>query len=135
VRAAIFPPDLAAQASWTASSAIAGFQDRGVRPSPKPNAPVFFHTKSDDHPWVRIDLGRPTVLRSIRVDNRTDCCEAGAVPLNVEIPDGSDWRLLCQRRTPFSSWTCRFPAVAVRWFRITFPGTGALQLKGVAAFP
>ena len=35
--------------------------------------------------------------------NRSDCCQERTIPLNVEVPDGNGWRLLCQRRSPFSS--------------------------------
>jgi len=135
VRAAVFPPNVAAHANWTASTALPGYDTHGGRPSARPGAPAFFHTNGDDHPWVRIELPAPTRLRSIRIDNRTDCCELRGLPLNVEVHDDPGWRLLCQRRTPFVTWTCRFPATTVDTFRLIVAGAGYFHLKRVAAFP
>jgi hypothetical protein len=51
------------------------------------------------------------------------------------VPDGDGWRLLCQRRSPFTSWTCRPAApVATNRIRIQVPQETMLHLKRVAVY-
>jgi hypothetical protein len=128
----LFPPDLAAQATWTASSAVPGVPSSGR--SPSSDGTLFFHTTAQDHPWVRIDLPRQARVREIRIKNRTDCCAERALPLNIEVPDGDGWRLICQRRAPFSTWSCHPPPTWTRILRITIPGMTYLHLKSVAVY-
>jgi hypothetical protein len=132
-RAALFPPDLGAVASWTASSA-----DSGTVASGKPTrskAGFFMHTQSQDRPWLLITLPRLAKVREVRIWNRGDCCQERTIPLNVEVPDGNDWRLICQRRSPFSSWAChpKSPELT-RQVRIEIPQTAILHLQRVAIY-
>jgi hypothetical protein len=130
--ARLFPRNLAHGRAWTASSADAGAQARGVGPSTR--APFFFATASSDHPWLQIDLGRERLIRSFRVENRTDCCENEALPLNIEILDGNAWRLVAQRRSPFAVWTYDIPAVRTQQVRVRLAGAGSLRLRAIAVF-
>jgi hypothetical protein len=73
-------------------------------------------------------------VRKIQIDNRADCCEERALPLNVQVPDGKGWRMVCQRRAPFARWTCRPPPTTTQKIRIELPGHTALHLKRVSVF-
>jgi hypothetical protein len=132
VHSRLFPRNLARGRAWTASSADAGAQTRGVGPSAR--APFFFATASSDHPWLQIDLGRERLIRSFRVENRTDCCENEALPLNIEVLDGNAWRLVAQRRSPFAVWTYDVPAVRAQQVRVRLAGSGSLRLRAIAVF-
>jgi len=132
-RAWLFPPDLGAHASWTASSAASGGLPSGR--STRSNAGFFMHTQEQDRPWVLITLPRLAKVREVRIWNRSDCCQERTMPLNVEVPDGNDWRLICQRRSPFSSWACHPKSPeATRQIRIEIPQNAILHLQRVAIY-
>ncbi len=132
VRHWVFPGDVAKNARWVASSALPGQPSAGVGPSS--DAAFFVHTSSETHPWVEIMLSRVASIREIRIENRSDCCIERAMPLNVEIPDGG-WSLICQRRAPFSTWTCHpKQPVRARTIRVSLPAGGMLHLKKVSVF-
>jgi hypothetical protein len=63
---------------------------------PASDGSTFIHTTFSDHPWIEIDLGAEHTLRSILVENRADCCQDRALPLNFEVFDGAAWRLVTQ---------------------------------------
>lgn len=132
VRARLVPPDLAEHAAWTASSAYAKFRTSGKGPSTTEG--LFFHTRKEEHPWIRIDLPREALLRSVRIENRSDCCSERALPLDVQVPDGDGWRLVCQRRSPFVTWTCHLPPTRTRTFRVMLAKKEFLHLRSIAAF-
>jgi hypothetical protein len=129
----LFPPDLGAQAVWTASSTTPGFAKSG-RGTSTSTLPFFVHSAHEEQPFVKIDLPRTARIREIRILNRTDCCAEQEVPLNVEVPDGAGWRLLCQRRTSFWSWTCHPPPTLTKTLRVVLPSGGVLLLKGVSVY-
>jgi hypothetical protein len=130
-RALVAPVDLAKRAPWESSSKDEGFPQHGVSPL---GAPLFFHTQREDHPWLVVDLSHDAKVSAVMVDNRTDCCRERALPLDVEVLQDSGFRLVCQRRSPFSSFTCRFPPVKTRAVRVRLAGKGALHLSRVAVF-
>lgn len=131
-RAWWFPPDLGATATWTASSTHPASKQSGR--GTRSDEPLFFHTESQDRPWLQITLARVAKVRRIEIENRADCCEERALPLNVEVPDGNDWRLICQRRAPFSTWTCRPGPTTTQVIRIELPEHTSLHLKRVSVF-
>jgi hypothetical protein len=132
----LIPPDLGRRAVWTASSAsqAAAIAGAGTNAGANAEAGYFFHTQFENRPWLRIDLPRVARIEAIRIENRKDCCQERALPLNVEVPDGDGWRLVCQRRVPFDSWTCHPGSLATRALRITIPGRAWLHLERVAIF-
>lgn len=132
LRSWVAPLDVAQNANWTASSALGGYPTSGVGPSSTGN--MFFHTMKEDRPWLLVELPREARVRTIRIENRADCCGERALPLNVEVRDASGFALACQRRAPFSTWTCRLPGTPIKSFRVTVPGSTFLHLKRVAAF-
>lgn len=132
LRMKLFPRDLAAGRPWVASSQDLGLPISGTGPAS--DSTVFFHTTAMRDPSVEIDLGDEHLIRAIRVDNRTDCCQDRALPLDVEVWDGSAWHLIAQRRAAFSVW--KHDVVPVRARRIRFHrlGTGYFHLKRVSVY-
>jgi hypothetical protein len=128
----LFPPNVAARATWRASSAIRGYRRSGKSPSTTKD--LFFHTEKEDHPWIQIDLPEEARLRTVRIENRSDCCAERALPLDVQVPDGGGWRRVCQRRAPFSTWTCHFPPTRTKTLRVVLAGNDFLHLRSVSAF-
>ena len=131
-RVRCFPRDLAQGRPWKSSSADPGRPTTGIGPSTSGN--IFFHTLSTDHPWLQIDLGEAHLIRSIRVANRTDCCQVRALPLNFEVFDGHLWQLVAQRHSPFSVWKADVRPVRARLVRVRLAGTGYLHLKAIAVY-
>jgi len=132
VRHWAFPPNLAAEAHWVASSAFPGTSLQGTKA--ESSAAFFVHTDFQDNPTVILDFGHDVSIGEVHVRNRTDCCQERTLPLNVEVPDGAGWRLICQRRAPFSSWGCQPSGVRTRLLRLRVPGHTALHLKSVEVF-
>jgi hypothetical protein len=135
VRARLFPRDLAAGRPWTASNADFNMPGSGNGPESATATGVFFHTAQVKDPWVEIDLGDEHVIRRVRVENRPDCCQERALPLNVEILEGNNtWRLIFQRRTAFSVWSEDIGPVRARRIRFFRPGTDYFHLKRIQVF-
>jgi hypothetical protein len=131
-RTRIFPRDLAEGQPWMTTSSEQGMPTSGLGPSSEGN--MFFHTASSLRPWVEIDLGAMHVIRKVRVENRADCCKERALPLNVEILEGDTWRLIAQRRTPFTVWSYDVGSVRARKIRLLRPGTNFFHLKRISVF-
>lgn len=127
-----FPPNLAASAGWQTSSAFPGTPPGGVGPSSP--WPLFFHTVEETNASITIALPRPALVRRVRIRNREDCCQERAVPLDVEALGKDGPRLLCQRRTPFSTWTCNTDGVRTQRLRLRHPGLGTLHLAEIEVF-
>ena len=134
-RGRLFPPDLAARRPWVASSAVPPNPLSGVGPSTRKHD-LFFHTAPSDHPWIEIDLGAPRAIRSLSIENRRDCCEERALPLNFEIFDEAlhQWRTVVQRRSGFIVWTHDFAPVRARRVRVRLAGFGTLHLKRISLY-
>ncbi|HET6146453.1 MAG TPA: discoidin domain-containing protein [Polyangia bacterium] len=134
-RARLFPRDLAAGQSWSASSAVPGHSAAGLDPSTRAPGP-FFHTQISDHPWIEIDLGSPRVIRRLQVENRPDCCQTAGLPLNFQVFDEaqSSWRTIVQRRAGFMSWTSEFRGVRARRVRLQVAGSGFLSLRRISLY-
>jgi hypothetical protein len=135
LRGRLFPRDLAARASWVASSAMPPNPIRGVGPATSAHA-LFFHSLVSDHPWIEIDLGAVRVIRSLHIENRSDCCQDRALPINLEVLDEAraQWRVVAQRRSAFDVWTRSFPAVRARRVRVRLAGSGILHLRRISLY-
>ncbi|MBN2574817.1 MAG: hypothetical protein JXP73_09650 [Deltaproteobacteria bacterium] len=132
LRAKLFPRDLAVGRPWVASGHDLGLPASGTGPSS--DGPAFFHTTVMQDPSVEIDLGDEHLVRAVRVDNRADCCQERALPLNVEAWDGSAWRLIAQRRSAFTVWRHDVAPVRARRIRFRRLGTGYFHLKRVSIY-
>jgi hypothetical protein len=135
LRGRLFPRDLAARASWVASSAMPPNPIQGVGPATSKHA-LFFHSLASDHPWIEIDLGAARVIRSLHIENRRDCCQERALPINLEVFDEGleQWRVVAQRRSAFDVWTRSFPAVRARRVRVRLAGAGILHLRRISLY-
>jgi hypothetical protein len=127
-------PNLVAGKPWTTSSSLlechpAKIECGGVRTR------IFFHTRDEDNPWLRYDLGTPTAFSSMRIENRQDAEGARAVPLVVEIgDDGSHFREIARRDKDFSTWKPSFPTVTARYIRLRVARKSILHLEEVDVY-
>lgn len=123
--AIIEPSDLARGKPWKTSSTL-----RALFPTN-----LFFHTDTEMNPWFEIDLGKPTVVRAVRVKNRTDCCFENARPLLVEVSaDESSWQEVARLDSVFTVWTAGITPVTARFVRLRVPRFTALHLEEVKVF-
>jgi hypothetical protein len=117
--------------TWLASSTYA--QDAALSGSLGDfSAPFFFHTAYEASPWVEIDLGAETPVRSVTVVNRQDCCANRAVPLVIETSlDHAQWRTAATRHRNFARWRARLHGENARWLRLRVQRESNLHLKAV----
>jgi hypothetical protein len=132
VRGRLFPRDLAAGQPWVASSSHEGLPVSSI--DPRSAGPMFFHTQASNNPNVEIDLGADHVIRGVLVENRADCCQERALPLNVEVWKDGAWQLIAQRRTAFTTWAYDVAPVRARRIRFLRPGVSFLHLKRISVF-
>lgn len=131
IRAALRRPDLAATATWRASSAYAGYNP-STRVTDGHATDLFFHTAEEQEPWIEYDLGSHKTVREVVVRNRTDCCGGRAVPLVVEVSsDRGKWREVARRDADFGVWTASFDPVEAYYVRLRVTRKTWLHLEGV----
>jgi hypothetical protein len=119
-------PNLLAGKSARTSSAGSAFDARHIR----------FQTAEEVHPYIEFDLGRPTRLSGLTVQNRTDCCWDRAIPLVAEVSDdGRTFREIARQARDFRRWEPSFDAVRARYLRLTVPRKTILHLKRIEAHP
>jgi hypothetical protein len=129
--------DLAAGASWTASSKYpeGGCGPREQRCEGSPNF-FFCTTATEPKPWLLIDLGKVQPFSGIAVENRLDCCGDRAVPLFVQVSrDNREWKTVARRREPFTTWRERFPRVRARWVKLYVDRPSYFHLSQVRVLP
>jgi len=123
--AIIEPSDLARGKPWKTSSTLHALF---------PNT-LMFHTDTEMNPWFEIDLGKPTVVRAVRLKNRTDCCFENARPLLVEVSlDEANWQEVAHLDSVFTVWTVGIKPTTVRFVRLRVPRFTALHLEEVKVF-
>ena len=132
LRGRLFPRDLAAGRPWIASSTTLDFPSTGFGPAS--DEKHFFHTAAALDPYVEIDLGGEHVIRSLLVENRTDCCKERALPLDVKVLKGDTWELVAERRSPFSTWQYDIAPVRAQKIRFQRPGTDYFHLKRISVY-
>jgi hypothetical protein len=95
----------------------------------------FFHTKEENEPWVRLDLGETTTVSAVSIENRQDCCAERALPLVVEVStDGKSFREVARRSEGFQSWKAKFAPVDARFVRARVEGKSMLHLNRFRVF-
>ena len=131
-RRAFAAPDLAAGRTFTASSAYAGFQTSGVVNVPI-EYDVFLHTREEESPWVRLDLGSVETFRTVEIVNRPDCCRERATPLVVEASeDGDAWKEIGRRADEFTEWSLGLNPTKARYVRLSVPRRTYLHLARIS---
>jgi hypothetical protein len=94
---------------------------------------IFFHTLQEDSPWVEIDLGKIETFSSVTIQNRGDCCEERAVPLEIEVStDQKTFTEVAKRQEVFSVWRAKFAPVHARYVRARALGTTYLHLERIS---
>jgi len=110
--------DLAAGRPWRASSEWVKCHPAEHRCGDQQNVDMFVHTREDDSPWVEFDLGRERTISTVKVRNRSDCCEDRAMPLAIEVSkDGRSWREVARSKKQFQTWTADFAPEQARYVR------------------
>ena len=123
-------PDLAAGKQWQVSSAYRGFSLEAGQADGK-KTKIFFHTNRERSPWVEFDLGEPTLIRRVDIQNRRDCCRDRAFPLAIEGSlDRVTWQELGRRMEPFSEWMLEFQPTEVRYVRAKALKRTVLHFEG-----
>ena len=123
-------PDLAEGKPWQVSSAYKGFSSDAGRADGK-KTKIFFHTNREQSPWVEFDLGAPTLVRRVDIQNRRDCCRDRAFPLVIEGSlDREKWQELGRQTEPFSQWTLDLQPTEVRYVRAKALKRTVLHLEG-----
>jgi hypothetical protein len=128
----LFPRDLAAGKPWVTNSTAYGLPASGFGPSS--SEPLFFHTGIINNPHVDIDLGAEHTIRSIEVENRPDCCQERALPLDVKVLVGETWQLVAERRAYFSTWSYDITPVRAQKIRFERPGSSVFHLKRISVY-
>jgi len=128
-------PNLAAGKPWSESSL-------GYECHPLQNecggvkTRIFFHTKEEDDPWFRYDLGKKTQFSSMKIENRQDGEGARAVPLIVEVgDDGTHFHEIARQKDDFEIWKPSFPKQNARYVRLRVPRRSILHLENVEVNP
>jgi hypothetical protein len=130
--ARFFPSDLAANRPWLAINSTPGYPSSGTGPST--DGLALFHTTPVDRPWIEIDLDGEHTISGFLIENRADCCKERALPLNFEVFQHGDWRLIAQRRTPFSTWSIDIDPVRTARVRVLRPGQEFFHLKRISVY-
>ena len=64
--------DLETTSNWLASNAVDGSDDSSTGDSSRATCT---HTQDDDpFPWWRVTFSKPSIVNSVRIANRADCC-------------------------------------------------------------
>jgi len=126
LRVALRGPNLVATKVFKTSSALPECT------APNKCADLFFHTQSQDNPWVDFDLGGVKSVERVEVTNRSDCCADRAVPLIVEVSlDDQQWTQVARRDAEFTVWTADFPKRKARYVRFRAPRNTVLHFDDV----
>ena len=82
---------------------------------------LAFHTTEAANQPATIDLGEVQRISRVVVYNRTDCCQARAVPLRIDVStDGKEFTEVALRTEPFQTdFTAEFSRVKARYVRLT----------------
>jgi hypothetical protein len=133
----VFVPRLFGKPSWAdykwhASSTFSDYAISGTLGASAGAEGAFFHTNSQQGPWLLIDMNEPRSIREIEVKNRTDCCFERALPLIAEVSmDGKSFSLVGFRDKVFAEWKVRFEPRVARYVRLRADANTFLHFSGV----
>jgi hypothetical protein len=124
--------DLASGKPWLASSQYPAVSCVSPQQECTESPAYFFHTNTEQDPWLELDLEATQRVSELSVTSRTDCCNDRGLPLVVEVSkDHQTWTEVARRTTAFSEWKTSFPTVEARWVRLRAVGHTMLHLKQV----
>lgn len=129
-------PNLALGKPTTQSSTDAGgLSSRAVDGTTDGNYWVgsVTHTRLENQPWWRVDLGREENITLVKVMNRTDCCTDRLSNFHVDLLDQNMAVVATQNYSgiagPYTDFF--FPAYKARYIRVQLNGTNPLSLAEV----
>jgi hypothetical protein len=97
-----------------------------------------FHTESESHAWLQIDLGRPYDLTGARIFGRHDCCFEQSTPMSFLVSDdGREFRDVALRGEALDQvdpWELQLDHVRARYVRVARTQAGVLVLSEVQVF-
>jgi len=131
------PKNLAAGKQTQASSVMFSTDPSGVVDG-RTFGPYGFHSALEESPWLSIDLGRPYLVRTIKVLGRGDGVSDQSIPLACEVSDdGITYRPIAQRNEAFSSvqpWVVRPDRTVTRFIRLHTLRSSYLVLTEVEVY-
>ncbi len=96
------------------------------------------HSRKQNRPWIRIDLGKLRTVRKVVVVNRLENIDrfgARAVPLLIEVSgDGKAYKQFARRNDQFTTWTAKGQAIQARYVRLTALKNTELHLNEVEIY-
>ncbi|HMJ10685.1 MAG TPA: discoidin domain-containing protein [Polyangiaceae bacterium] len=126
------PPNLLEGKNWRTSSSYGGFS-AAERSVDGRKAEIFFHTNEERNPWIEYDLGAKTLVSSIRVVNRGECCADRAIPLVLEASDDRvTWHQVKRRDQPFRTWSEDLSPFTARYVRLRADKQTWLHFESIA---
>jgi hypothetical protein len=124
--------DLLSGKPWRTSSVWEGWSpERARRDAFAPT--IFFHTVEEENPFIEFDLGVLTMVRKLRVENRSDGGhQLRAVPLiALTSTDGDTWIEVARQPYWFQTWEAQFQPREARYFRLQVPKRTTFHLEAV----
>jgi hypothetical protein len=116
---------------WTASSSTFGFAKSGVLGG-HGDYGLVFHTDLESRPSVTIDLLQSRTIHSVKVTNRTDCCDERCLPLFVEVAgDDKHFVEVGHRTETFAAWRADFTPRRARYVKLWVDAKTYFHLSGV----
>jgi hypothetical protein len=132
---AIRPRNVALGKEVTTSSRHPTSPDPGGATNGEIESTFGVHTNVEDEPWIQVDLGRPHLIKRVRVYARGDGYEEEGVPLVIELsPNANAWREVARRDKPYgqlSPWVARIDTQRGRYVRVRMPRRGYIALAEI----
>ena len=111
--------------------------DAAVAVSGDLHSPAFFHTGQDLYPWWQVDLGEPTLIRRVEIDNRPDMAGRLRNFSLLRSLDGKSWSVFHTRSAskPFQRYTAEIEGDRLaRFVRVRLNGAGVLHFRQCRVF-
>lgn len=126
-------PNLALRKPVTMSSSAEGYSPQQATDGITDVLGV--HSNNDNRPWLQVDLGSPTTIRTIVVHNRSDFGEDRGVPMVIEVSaDGKAYTQVARRDAEFHIWTAKIAPTSARYVRLRVEKTTFLHINEVQVF-
>jgi hypothetical protein len=97
-----------------------------------------FHSRTEESPWLSIDLGRRYEISQVKVYGRDDCCFNQSTPLALEASnDEVSFRKVDERTDSFSAfdpWVAKPRSLVARFVRLKTQGNSVLVVAEVEVY-
>jgi hypothetical protein len=133
VAAALYRPNLALGRVVVVAPADAGYPDPSHLVDGKTRN-LGFHSSGAPPHIVTLDLGAQRAVSKVVVYNREACCQERAVPLRIELGDGSIFTKVAERESVFNIWRASFPVKRCRFVRLISKNAAPFHLSEVEVY-